>query len=85
MMNLEHIFANDIDFESQLADWFDLFYLMKQTKETHIKALTMDNLTVWPNINTMVRNAGGTEGKYNCFVYFNKPELMLQYLSLAKS
>ena len=41
VINLEYLFANDIYFESQPADLFDLFFLMKQTKETHTKAVIM--------------------------------------------
>ena len=45
VINLEHLFANDIDFEIQPADWFYLFSPMNQTKETHNQAVTMDNIT----------------------------------------
>ena len=29
IINLKHLFANNIDFESLPADWFDLFFSMK--------------------------------------------------------
>ena len=76
VINLEHLFTNDIDFESRPADWFDLFFSMKRTKETHAKAVTRDNLTAWTNIKETISNAGSRGGKYSRFVYCNKPELM---------
>ena len=50
---------------------------MKQTKETHAKAVTMEDLTVWANVKSMTENEGSIGGKYNRFVEFNKPVLML--------
>ena len=76
VINIEHLFANDIYFESQPADWFDLFFPVKRTKETHAKAVTMDNLTAWANIKAMMANAGSRGGKYSRLFEFNKPEIM---------
>ena len=50
---------------------------MKRTKETHDKAVTMDNITAWTNVKVVMVNVGSRGGKYNRFVDFNKPELML--------
>ena len=56
VINIEHLFANDIYFESQPADWFDLFFPMKRTKETHAKAVTMDDITEWTNVKAIMEN-----------------------------
>ena len=45
VINLEHLFANDIDLKKNPADRFYLFSPMNQTKETHTQAVTMDNIT----------------------------------------
>ena len=58
IINFEHLFANNINFESQPADWFDLFFPMKRTKDTHAKAVTMDDLTAWTNVKEMMENSG---------------------------
>ena len=73
VINFEHLFTNDIDFEIQLAHWFDLFFLMKQTKETHAKAVAMNDLAVWKNTEAMIINLGLGGGKYSRFIDFNKP------------
>ena len=46
---------------------------MKRTKETHAKAVTMDNITAWTNVKVVMVNVGSRGGKYNRFVDFNKP------------
>ena len=56
IINLEHLFANYIDFESQLSDWFDLFFPINRTKETHAKAVTMDDITEWTNVKAIMEN-----------------------------
>ena len=76
VINLDHLFENDIDFENQLANWFDLLFLMKQTEEMHPKEVTMGNLVAWKKINTMMSNEGARGGKKTRFVDFKKSELM---------
>ena len=77
VINLEHLFANYIDFESQPADWFHLFFPMRQTKDTHAKAVTMDNLTTWTNTKVMMENTGSRGSEYYRFVNYNKHVIML--------
>ena len=76
IINIEHLFANDIDFEIQPADWFEFFFLMKRTRETHAKAVTMGDITTWTNVKAVMVNAGSIGVKYRRFVYFNNSELM---------
>ena len=46
---------------------------MKQTKETHAKAVTMDDLTAWTNVKAVMENSGSRGGNYRRYVDFNKP------------
>ena len=81
VINIEHLFVNYVYFESQPADWFDLFILMKQTKNTHAKAVKMSNSKAWTNTKAMMVSSGSRSGNYNRFVDFDKPEIT-SYLAL---
>ena len=48
--NLEYLFQKGISFNSHPADWFNLFPPFKRDKYTHEKSVTMDDLTVWTNV-----------------------------------
>jgi len=79
--NLNYIFSAGIGFDSHPADWFDLFFPRRRTKNTNPKAVTMDEYTAWTNTKAMMMNAGVGGGKYARFVNFSKDEMM-SHLSL---
>ena len=54
---------------------------MKRVKDTHPKAVTMDDMTAWLNLKAVISNEGKWGGKYADFTDFNKFELM-SHLSL---
>ena len=78
---MEYLFENVIRFDSHPVDWFNLFSPLKRVKDTHPKAITMDDMTAWLNLKAMIDNAGKWGGKYADFADFTKCELM-SHLSL---
>ena len=54
---------------------------MKRVKDTHTKAVAMDDMTAWLNVKAMIANVGKWGGKYADFTDFTKCELM-SHLSL---
>ena len=54
---------------------------MKRVKDTHPKAVTMDDMTSWLNVKAMIANAGKRGGKYADFTDLTKCEIM-SHLSL---
>ena len=78
--DLECLFENSIRFDSHPADWFDLCFPIKRVKDTHPKAVAMDDITAWRNIKAFLDNKGSRWGKYARFKYFTKPELMSHLL-----
>ena len=78
--NFGYLFENGIGLESHPVEWFQLFFPMKRTKDTHPKATTMDDLTAWLNVKAKMGNAG-RGGRYKNFRDFDKDEF-LSHLSL---
>ena len=58
-----------------------MFFPLKRVKDTHSKAVTMDDMTAWINAKAMIANAGKRGGKYADFTDSTKCELM-SHLSL---
>lgn len=79
--NFEYLFENGVGFDSHPVQWFDLFFPSKRKKDTHPKAVTMDDMTAWLNVKALIANAGRRGGKYSKFVDFTKEEFM-SHLSL---
>ena len=52
--NLEQIFEDGLGFDSHLAEWFNIFFSLKLSKDTHPKAVTMDDMTAWINVKDMM-------------------------------
>ena len=73
---MEYLFENSIGFDSHPVEWFNLFSPLKQVKDTHTKAVTMDDMTAWLNVNAVIANAGKQGGKYTDSIEFTKCELM---------
>ena len=79
--SLEYLFENGIGFDSHPVKWFNFFLPLKRVKDTHPKAVTMDDITAWLNVKAMIANAGKRGGKYADFTDFTRCELM-SHLSL---
>ena len=60
--DIEYLTEKGIDFESHPADWFDIFMPKDRVRDTHPKAVTIDDLTSWTNIKAMMSNAGKRGG-----------------------
>ena len=78
---MEYLFENGIGFYNHPVEWFNLFYPLKLVKDTHPKAVTMDDMTACLNVKAMIANAGKRGGKYADFIDITKCELM-SHLSL---
>ena len=78
--NFEYLFENGVGLDSHPVEWFDLFFPMRRSKDTHPKATKMDNMTAWLNVKAKMSNAG-RGGKYKSFEGFDKDEFMA-HLSL---
>ena len=74
--NLKYLFKNGVNIESHPADYFDLFFPRNRTKDTHPKAVCIDDLNSWTNTKAMMLNAGSRGGKYYRYNDFSKSELM---------
>ena len=67
--DLEYLTEKGIDFESEPADWFNIYLPKNRVKGTHPKAVTMDELTSWTNTKAMISNAG-KRGVHICMVLY---------------
>ena len=56
--DLEYLTEKGIDFESEPADWFNIYFPKDRVNGTHPKAVTMDESTSWTNTKVMISNAG---------------------------
>ena len=74
--NIEYLHKKGIDLDSHPADWFNIFFPKKRERDTHPKAVTMDELTAWLNTKALMLNAGAGGGIYKNFKNFSKSELM---------
>ena len=79
--NIEYLFQNNVGLDSHPADWFEIFFPKKRERQTHPKAVTMDEYTAWLNTKALMLNAGDGGGKYKNFKNFSSTELMA-HLSL---
>jgi len=79
--DLKCLLDKGINLNSHLSDWFNLFPPRHRDKNTHLKAVKVDELTSWTSTKAMIANDGKRGGRYNRFVDFSKAEL-IQHLSL---
>ena len=56
---------------------------MKRVKDTHPKAVTMDDMTACLNVKAMIANAGKWGGKYAYFTDFKNVNLCHIYLCIV--
>ena len=70
------IFLHNINLDSHPAEWFIIFFPKLPTKNTHPKAVTIEDFQSWTNTKSMIENSGRRWGKYNGFKYFTKKEMM---------
>ena len=69
---LDFLFLQNINLDSHPAEWFNIFFPKLHTKNTHPKAVTIEELQSWTNTKEMMANAGRRGVKYKGFKYFTK-------------
>lgn len=56
--DLDYLTKKGIYFESEPADWFNMYLPKDRVKFTHPKAATIDEFTSWTNTKAMIGNVG---------------------------
>ena len=62
--NLYFLFLQNINLDSHPAEWFNILFPKLRTKNTHPKAVTIEEFQSWTNKKAMIENAGRRGGKY---------------------
>ena len=57
------LFLHNINLDSHPAEWFNIFFPKLRTKNTHLKAVTIEEFQSWTNTKAMMENAGKRGGK----------------------
>ena len=70
--NLDFLFFHNINLDSHPAEWFNIFFPKSHTKNTHPKAVKIEEFQSWTNTKAMMANAGRRGGKYKGFEDFMK-------------
>ena len=65
--NLGFLFLHNINPEFHPAEWFNIFFPESRTKNTHPKAVTIEEFQYWTNTKAMMANAGRRGVKYKGF------------------
>ena len=56
--NLDLFILHNINLDSHPAEWFNILFPKSCTKNTHPKAVTIEEFQSWTNTNAMMANAG---------------------------
>ena len=62
--NLDFLFLLNINLDSHPAERFNIFFPKLRTKDTHPKAVKIEEFQYWTNKKSMMKNAGRRGGKY---------------------
>ena len=73
--NLDFLFKNGINVDSQPCEWFDLFMPMRRKRHNSTNKLSVEDLTTWTNLKALLDNAGEGGGVYPKFIPFTIPEI----------
>jgi len=73
--NFEFLFENDIDIDSHPCEWFDLFMPMRKKRHNINAKYTVEDLTTWTNLKSLLSNAGSGGGAYPRFKPFSITDL----------
>ena len=69
---LDFFSLHNINLDSHPAEWFNILFPKSRTKNTHPKAVTIEDFQSWKNTKAMMENAGSVGGKYKVFEDFKK-------------
>ena len=69
-------FLHNINLDFHPGEWFNILFPKSRTKNTHLKAVTSEELRYWKNTKAMILNTGRRGGKYKGFKDFTKKEMM---------
>ena len=65
--NLDFLFLHNINLDSHPAEWFNIFFPKLRTKNTHLKAVTIEEFQSWTYTKAMMSNAERRGVKYKGF------------------
>ena len=70
--NLDFLFLHNINLDYHPAEWLNILFPKSRTKNTHPKAVTIEEFQYWKNTKAMMENSGRRGGKYKGFEDFTK-------------
>ena len=56
--NIDLFILRNINLDSHPAEWFNIFFPKLRTKNTHTKAVTIEEFQSWTNTKAMMSNSG---------------------------